>query len=74
MLEITAVVLKLEPASEAREGVWGSCENTNCCVSLQGFLTQQGGLGGRLHLNLFFAFCFLGPYPRHMEVPRLGVK
>ena len=24
----------------------------------------------------FFAFCFLflGPYPRHMEVPRLGVK
>ena len=23
--------------------------------------------------GLFF-FCFLGPYPRHMEVPRLGVQ
>ena len=22
----------------------------------------------------FFSFCFLGLYPRHMEVPRLGVK
>ena len=21
-----------------------------------------------------FLFCFLGPHPRHMEVPRLGVK
>ena len=23
---------------------------------------------------LFFFFCFLGPHPWHMEVPRLGVK
>ena len=22
----------------------------------------------------FVLFCFLGPHPRHMEVPRLGVK
>ena len=22
----------------------------------------------------FFLFCFLGPHPQHMEVPRLGVK
>ena len=22
----------------------------------------------------FFFFCFLGPHPQHMEVPRLGVK
>ena len=26
-----------------------------------------------LGITLFF-FCFLGPYPRHMEVPRLGVE
>ena len=24
--------------------------------------------------TFFFSFCFLGSYPRHMEVPRLGVK
>ena len=24
--------------------------------------------------NLIFYFCFLGPHPGHMEVPRLGVK
>ena len=23
---------------------------------------------------LFLSFCFLGPHPRHMELPRLGVK
>ena len=23
---------------------------------------------------LFFVFCFLGPHPQHMEVPRLGVE
>ena len=23
---------------------------------------------------LFVCFCFLGPHPRHMEVPRLGVE
>ena len=22
----------------------------------------------------FFCFCFLGPHPQHMEVPRLGVE
>ena len=25
-------------------------------------------------LFVFFCFCFLGPHPGHMEVPRLGVK
>ena len=24
--------------------------------------------------STFFFFCFLGPHPRHMEVPRLGVE
>ena len=24
--------------------------------------------------SFFFFFAFLGPYPRHMEVPRLGLK
>ena len=24
--------------------------------------------------HLFFLFVFLGPHPRHMELPRLGVK
>ena len=23
---------------------------------------------------ILFYFCFLGPHPRHMEVPRLGVE
>ena len=27
-----------------------------------------------LIVNLFFFFCFLGPYLWHMKVPRLGVK
>ena len=27
-----------------------------------------------LTLFFFFFFSFLGPHPRHMEVPRLGVK
>ena len=28
-----------------------------------------------MHLTfLFFVFCFLGPHPWHMEVPRLGVQ
>jgi len=27
-----------------------------------------------LSLSFFFFFCFLGLYPRHMEVPRLGVQ
>ena len=27
-----------------------------------------------LHSFFFFFFFFLGPYPWHMEVPRLGVK
>ena len=26
------------------------------------------------HLFLLFVFCFLGPHPRHMELPRLGVE
>ena len=25
-------------------------------------------------LNSFFFFCFLGLYPRHMEIPRIGVE
>ena len=25
-------------------------------------------------LVLGFFFCFLGPHPRHMEIPRLGVE
>ena len=25
-------------------------------------------------LHFFFFFAFLGPYPQHMEVPRLGVE
>ena len=25
-------------------------------------------------LSFFFLFCFFGPHPRHMEVPRLRVK
>ena len=25
-------------------------------------------------LFFFFFFCFLGPHPRHMEVPRIGVE
>ena len=25
-------------------------------------------------LLFLFSFCFLGPHPRHMEVPELGVK
>ena len=28
----------------------------------------------KCHLFFFFFFVFLGPYPRHMEVPRLGVE
>lgn len=27
-----------------------------------------------LLINLFIYFCFLGPHPRHMEVPGLGVQ
>ena len=27
-----------------------------------------------LFTRFFFFFCFLGPYPQHMEVPRLGVE
>ena len=26
------------------------------------------------HFIILFLFCFLGPHPRHMEVPRLGVE
>ena len=28
----------------------------------------------KLNGFFFFFFCFLGLYPQHMEVPRLGVK
>ena len=31
-------------------------------------------LAGSLKKELFFFSCFLGPYPKHMEVPRLGVQ
>ena len=27
-----------------------------------------------MRLVFFFFFCFLGPLPRHMKVPRLGVE
>mgnify|MGYP001308256440 CR=1 FL=1 len=27
-----------------------------------------------LFVSLFLCFCFLGPHPRHMEVPRLEVE
>ena len=27
-----------------------------------------------VHWKLFFFFVFLGPYPWHMDIPRLGVK
>ena len=27
-----------------------------------------------LFFSFFFFFCFLGPHPQHMEVPRLGVE
>ena len=30
-------------------------------------------IGVRLR-NFFFFFCFLGPHPQHMEVPKLGVE
>ena len=28
----------------------------------------------QLYANKFFFFCFSGPHPQHMEVPRLGIK
>ena len=31
-------------------------------------------LGGGFFCFLFFVFCFLGPHPQGMEVPRLGVE
>ena len=27
-----------------------------------------------LFIHLFMFFCFSGPYPQHMEIPRLGIK
>ena len=27
-----------------------------------------------LFIYLFIYFCFVGPHPQHMEVPRLGIK
>ena len=37
------------------------------------FCTIDHCIGNDGYICIFFFFCFLGPYPRHMEVPRLGV-
>ena len=31
-------------------------------------------IGGYLSFFLSFFYCFLRPYPQHMEVPKLGVQ
>ena len=55
---------------------------SECCL-FQHTAPQHVLLGGTysifhvfiyMVLCLFVCFCFLGPHPRHMEVPRLGVK
>ena len=38
-----------------------------------GSLTHYATAGGPF-IIFYFTFCFLGPHPWHMEVPRLGVK
>ena len=50
-----------------------ACPNSN----LSPFWLHDKGqnLSGRIFKKkIFFFFCFLGPHPQHMEVPRLGVK
>ena len=60
-------------ARPCREGEDNSKRNPIAKVSLLSrdnvrfFWCFEGGLG-------FFLFCLLGPHPRHMEVPRLGVQ
>ena len=40
-------------------------QNTWCTINTRGML----------HIGIILLlFCFLGPHPRHMEVPRRGVK
>ena len=46
--------------------LWNGLAMRSCCVAL-------GTMSG--HLFFYFIFLpFLGPLPRHMEVPRLGVE
>ena len=36
--------------------------------------TQQRDPAIRTYIHLLLLFCFLGPHPRHMEGPKLGVE
>ena len=43
--------------------------------SLEILISQsEVGLRVCISFSFFFFFVFLGPHPRHMEVPRLGVQ
>ena len=44
------------------------------CQSTEFTHWEPVGVLGLYMFVSFFFFCFLGPHPRHMEVPRLGVQ
>ena len=56
-----------------KEEVMGGRQQGGCCVPLAG---HQAHIFTSFYFFSFFFFVFLpflGPLPRHMEVPRLGV-
>ena len=46
-------------------------EENYSCGTRKGVITQFSHITNSF---LFLFFCFVGPHPQHMEVPRLGVK
>ena len=44
------------------------------CYSYDQDIAIQWQVVWAINQNTFFFFCFLGPHPRHMEVPRLRVE
>ena len=51
---------------------WGKAGKTTL---LRTFALKRSSRGARgLLVFIFLSFIFLGPYPRHMEVPRLGAE
>ena len=49
-------------------------KNMYVCVYISESLCNEHNIVHHLYFNTGFCFCFLGPHPPQMEVPRLGVE
>ena len=45
-----------------------------CLLTATGSREEDVEQGRAFLFYIFFYFCFLGPHPWHMDVPRLGVE